>query len=337
MNHFRTLLGKRALSSSLFCGSVIHSFFLFSSFAKTFTQYRHLSKSLTTNSSSSPLPAPSPKLNPPASTRPTALTLPERKPSSSMIGHLFETGKAYIKFYKTGLSAVFANRRYLQDIVASKSASVEGFRPPSIFNPGLIPRGFSRADWVLLWRVRHDILRVPLFSLVLLVCWELAPLVVLLIDGVVPYTCRLPRQISTSLVQAEERRRKSFLDLERAAPHGVLPSTAQVAARKHVLRSLHLSGIMWDKIGFIPPGMWTTKGRLRMAFIEGDDMLLARDGRAADLEEPEVWIACADRGIDCVDREVGELRQLLDEWLRLTGAEESTERRQRLTVLLTTR
>ncbi|WYZ41526.1 hypothetical protein EsH8_V_000421 [Colletotrichum jinshuiense] len=323
--------------STLLCRSSIQSPFLLSSIARTATPYRRLASSLTPEPASPSPPAPSPKLNPPASTRPAALALPERKPDSSMIGHLFETGKAYIKFYKTGLKAVFSNRRELKEIVASKSASVDGFRAPSVFAPGIIPKGFSRADWVLLWRVRHDILRVPLFGLVLLVCGEFTPLIVIFVDGVVPYTCRLPRQISAGFAQAEERRHKSFLDFERAAPQGVLAAAAGAAAKKHVLRSLHLPGMMWDKIGFMPPGMWATKGRLRMAFLEGDDKLLARDGGAAGLEEQEVRIACTERGIDCAGREDKELRRLLDEWLRLTDAEESDERRKRLTVLLTTR
>ncbi|OHE92891.1 hypothetical protein CORC01_11833 [Colletotrichum orchidophilum] len=338
MNHGTTLRAMRA-PSSLLCGSssssTVHTSFLLSSIARQATPYRRLASSLTPESS----PA-SDKVNAIASSRPTALDLPERKPDSSKIGHLFETGKAYIKFYKTGLKAVFSNRRHIQDVIRAKSTSVEGFRSPSVFTPGVIPKGFSRADWVLLWRVRHDVLRVPLFGLVLLVCGEFTPLIVIFVDGVVPYTCRLPRQIDASFSQAEERRHRSFADFERAAPQGVAAAqgtAARAPARKHVLRSLHMPGMMWDKIGFIPPGMWATKGKLRMAFLEGDDRLLARDGGAAGLEEQEVKIAATERGIDCAGRGVQELRRLLDEWLRLTEAEETVERRKRMTVLLTTR
>ncbi|KAF4777676.1 hypothetical protein HER10_EVM0005629 [Colletotrichum scovillei] len=277
------------------------------------------------------------KVNAIASSRPAALDLPEKKPDASKFGHLIQTGKAYIKFYKTGLKAVFSNR-HIQDVIRAKSTSVEGFRAPSVFTPGVIPKGFSRADWVLLWRVRHDVLRVPLFGLVLLVCGEFTPLIVIFVDGVVPYTCRLPRQIDASFSQAEERRHKSFADFERAAPLGVAGTQGTAArAPASMCCSLHMPGMMWDKIGFIPPGMWATKGKLRMAFLEGDDRLLARDGGAAALEEQEVKIAATERGIDCAGRGDEELRKLLDEWLRLTEAEESAERRKRMTVLLTTR
>ncbi|KZL71506.1 letm1-like protein, partial [Colletotrichum incanum] len=337
MNHSTTLRAMRVPSSRL-CASSVHSTFLLSAIAKTTTPYRRLASSVAAEPTSSPSPpVPSAKVNPPASTRPAPLNLPERKPDSSKIGHLFETGKAYIKFYKTGLKAVFSNRRLIQNVIAEKSTSVEGFRSPSVFTPGVIPKGFSRADWMLLWRVRHDILRVPLFGLVLLVCGEFTPLIVIFVDGVVPYTCRLPKQVEASFKQAEERRQNSFVEFEKAAPQGVVPGMAQAAARKHVLRSLHVPGMMWEKLGFFPPGLWATKGRLRMAFLEGDDRLLARDGGAAGLEEQELRIACTERGIDCSGREDTELRQLLDEWLRLVDAEETEERRKRMTVMLTTR
>ncbi|WDK20122.1 hypothetical protein CGRA01v4_11409 [Colletotrichum graminicola] len=338
MSHSTTLRAMRVPSSRL-CASSARSPFLLSAFARTATPYRSLASSAAATEPAAPPspPVPSAKVNPPASTRPAPLDLPERKPDSSTIGHLFQTGKAYIKFYKTGLKAVFSNRRLIQETIAEKSASVEGFRSPSVFTPGLIPKGFSRADWMLLWRVRHDILRVPLFGLVLLVCGEFTPLIVIFVDGVVPYTCRLPQQIDASFKQAEERRQKSFIEFEKAAPQGVVSGMVQAAAKKHVLRSLHVPGMMWEKLGFFPPGLWATKGRLRMAFLEGDDRLLARDGGPAGLEELEVRIACAERGIDCRGRGDDELRQLLGQWLRLVDAEETEERRKRMTVLLTTK
>ncbi|KAK1991264.1 hypothetical protein LX36DRAFT_716179 [Colletotrichum falcatum] len=322
---------------SRLCATSACSPFL-SAIARTATPYRRLASSIATEPAAPPSPpVPIAKVNPPASTRPAPLDLPERKPDSSTIGHLFQTGKAYINFYKTGLKAVFSNRRLVQSAIAEKTASVEGFRSPSVFAPGTIPKGFSRADWMLLWRVRHDILRVPLFGLVLLVCGEFTPLIVIFVDGVVPYTCRLPQQIDAGFKQAEERRQKSFAELDRVAPRGVVPAAAQAAARKHVLRSLHVPGMMWEKLGFFPPGLWATKGRLRMAFLEGDDRLLARDGGPAALEALEARIACAERGIDCRGRGDDELRRLLTQWLRLVDAEESEERRKRMTVLLTTR
>lgn len=278
-----------------------------------------------------------PALNPPASTRPPRLDLPVKDPQASKFSYLLSVGKAYIRFYKTGLKAVFENRRTLHATLATKPVEADR-RPPSVWTPSHVPTSYSRADWLLLWRVRHDLLRVPLFGLVLLVCGEFTPLVVIAIDGVVPYTCRLPRQIAASMTKAEERRRESFTYLENTYPQGLLAQgVPQAAVRGHVLRSLHLVGVMWDKLGFIMPGLWKVKGTLRMAFLEGDDRLLLQDGGLSGLEVEELKIACAERGIDVSGRGDGEMRRLLGDWLRLTSSEDAVERRKRMTVLLTTR
>jgi len=187
--------------------------------------------------------------------------------------------------------------------------------------------------------VQHDdLLRLPLFGLMLIVIGEFTALVVIYVDGVVPYTCRIPKQIATGLQKAEDRRRSAFDELEARFPHGVLsPRVTPGVARNHVLRSLHLAGTMWDRLGFIPPGMWQVKGRLRMAFLEGDDRNLIEDGGPSQLEPEELRIACAERGIDVVGRSETELRGVLGDWLRLTAAEDITERRRRMATLLLTR
>lgn len=278
-----------------------------------------------------------PALNPPASTRPPSLDLPAKDPQVSKFSYLLAVGKAYIRFYKTGVKAVFANRRALHATLASKPVEADR-RPPSVWTPSHVPISYSRADWLLLWRVRHDLLRVPLFALVLLVCGEFTPLVVIAIDGVVPYTCRLPRQIAASMNKAEQRRRESFEHLESTYPQGLLaPDVPHHAIKAHVLRSLHLAGVMWDRLGFIPPPVWQVKGTLRMAFLEGDDKLLLQDGGLSGLEVDELRIACAERGIDVIGQGDGEMRRLLGDWLRLTASEDAAERRKRMTVLLTTR
>lgn len=94
---------------------------------------------------------------------------------------------------------------------------------------------------------------------------------------------------------------------------------------------------MWDKLGFMPPGMWLIKGQLRMGFLEGDDALLLQDGALSDLVHEELKIACTERGIDVIGRGDGALRELLGDWLRLTADEDPVARRKRMAVLLTTR
>jgi len=271
-------------------------------------------------------------VNPPASTRPPPLNLPSRDPAASRITHYFHLGKAYVNFYKSGLKAVLANRKLLRERLQTVDP---GDRPRILFKT-TVPRSFSRADWVLTWRVRHDVARLPIFGLVLLICGEFTPLVVLLVDGLVPFTCRLPQQIGASLEKARGRRNDSFQHLEHLRAASGRPLT-QAMARKHVLRSLHLVSGFWDRVGFMPSALWHLKGSLRVSFIEADDELLLKAGGVSDLEAEEVKLACADRGIDVMGRKDGELRQVLGDWLRLTTAEDRNERLKRLTVLLTTR
>lgn len=276
----------------------------------------------------------SPLLNPPASTRPPILATPERSRSDSAASYYFNLGKAYLKFYKDGLKAVFQNRRLLKEKLDRTPVDDR----PSIYKPHYVPKSFSRADWVLFWRVKHDMLRLPFFGLMLLVIGEFTALVVLWVDGVVPYTCRIPKQIGNNLQQAEERRKLVFNELEAKYPQGVLsPGVNTAVARKHVLRSLHIAGNMWDRLGFIPPGMWGIKGNLRMAFLEGDDKNIVEDGGIMGLEADELRIACAERGINTLGRSDNDLRRWLGDWLRLTAAEDIQERRRRMATLLLTR
>ncbi|TQW00711.1 hypothetical protein V2A60_001763 [Cordyceps javanica] len=302
-------------------------------------QYRsvhHTTPPGVSRSSSSSKESLNPLLNPPASTRPPALETVHREAHGSTPAYLFHLGKSYLKFYKNGLKAVFANRRLLRE----RMARVPAEDRPSVWRPlAAAPRSFSRADWVLLWRVRHDVLRLPCFGLMFVICGEFSPLVVMLVDGIVPYTCRIPRQLRGGAEKAETRRREAFRALETAHPHGVLsPGVTRAAARRHVLRSLHLSGAMWDRLGgATPPGMWQVKGALRMAFLEGDDGALVRDGGPMGLEVDELRIACMERGIDVLGKSESEMRTWLGDWLRLTAAEDLTERRRRMTTLLMTR
>lgn len=292
------------------------------------------SRVLATDTEGEKRPQKSPLLNPPASTRPPLLTTPDRSAFDSAPKYFFQLGKAYLKFYKDGLKSVFANRRLLKEKLQRTPAEDR----PSIFNPSVVPKSFSRADWVLMWRVRHDMLRLPFFGLMLIVIGEFTALVVLYVDGVVPYVCRIPKQIATGLRRAEERRREAFDDFEAKYPHGVLsPQVNESVAKSHVLKSLHMSGAMWDRLGFVPPGMWKIKGRLRMAFLQGDDKNIIEDGGPTGLEMDELKIACAERGIDVVGKSETTLRSALGDWLRLTAAEDSIEQRRRMTVLLMTR
>ena len=273
-------------------------------------------------------------LNPPRTTLPPPLETPNREAFDSQFKYLFELGKGYVKFYKEGVKSVWGNRKLVKEKVERTPKDDR----PSIFRPSYVPRTFSRADWVLLWRSRHDMLRLPFFGLMLVVIGEFTVLVVALVDGLVPYPCRIPSQIFHGQERAEARRKLAFEQLESQYPGGACDARlSKHAARNHVLRTLYLSGDSWEYLRVVPPGLWQIKGKLRMAFLEGDDKNLIQDGGPTGLNKEELRMACVDRGIDVLGQSETDMRASLGDWLRLTAAEDGLERRRRMTTLLLTR
>lgn len=277
-------------------------------------------------------------LNPPVSTLPPPLELPIRQPSDGKFSHIFKLGKTYVGFYKAGFKSVFANRRLLK----GKLALLPPTDRPSIFRPHHVPATFSRADWVLLWRTRHDVARLPIFGLVVLLFEELTPLIAYLVEGIMPLTCRLPQHSAKSRAKASARRKYALEELKMKNPDGVASASV---AKTHILRSLNLVSGLWDRIGVMPPGLWQTKGRTQMGFLEGDDRLLRKAGKLKGLSEDELLHACLERGIDVdttADLAAGRnyhrrRRHLLEQWLQLTDGKDEAERRTRMAILLALR
>ncbi|KAL2151336.1 hypothetical protein VTH82DRAFT_6434 [Thermothelomyces myriococcoides] len=277
--------------------------------------------------------------NPPPTTRPPPLQLPSKPdpapPLFSRPGfsHLYATGLAYLKFYKTGLRHVlFTNTRLLFSPDSSSSSAP----PPPL--PG------TRAHLHLRLRWRHDIRRLPLFAVILLVCGELTPLAVLALPRAVPLACRIPRQVDGLLRTAEDRRAEARAEAQAQAAARWLEEEEQeengpAAAEEEenaevpvpVLRAL-------AKVLGLPARPWTPGFVLRhrihrrLRFLAADDALLLRAGGAAALVEDELRLACADRAIDVRGRLEHELRHALAAWLRLTdparleGGERERER-----------
>ena len=143
-------------------------------------------------------------LNPPSTTHPPPLTLPEKLPALPIYKYYFRVGKAYGVFYKNGLKAIWANYKLAQAL------------PHRIFSRGqakvhqAVRDGFlSRADFQLIRRTRRDVNKVPLFALIWLICGEFTPLVVIYFTGAVPRTIWMPKQVQKAREEAENRRAKS--------------------------------------------------------------------------------------------------------------------------------
>ncbi|KAL1875949.1 hypothetical protein VTK73DRAFT_9660 [Phialemonium thermophilum] len=271
--------------------------------------------------------------NPPPSTRPPALTLPERGPDTSTFTHLYATAKAYVAFYKTGLRNIYTNTRLLWPSAAAGPSSDGADSPPS-------PPPTSRAYLQLRARWRHDAIRLPLFAVMLLVCGELTPLVVLAVPRVAPLTCRIPRQDARIRRDAQERRRRAIAQLHQEEGSLSSSSLSPQPAAHYVARALGAVSPLWDSLagGWVPAPLARARADRWLSFLTEDSALLLRAGGAAALEADEVRLACAERGIETLGKEDDELRTLLARWLALTAAPEldSAESKRRMAVLAVT-
>ncbi|KAF7876445.1 hypothetical protein EAF04_001536 [Stromatinia cepivora] len=256
-------------------------------------------------------------INGPPSTLPAPLDLPIREPNQPFFfKYAFTLGKAYAKFYKTGVKNIYYNfiaSRTIQTTIDEKyksslSSAVKGAL-------------LSRSDFQLLVRNRHDVKRVPIFALVFLICGEFTPLVVIAISNVVPWTCRIPKQVDADRKKLEERRAISFRNLTmKTPPVGTAVQDLRRMQLLHISWSLGLSSSMWDYIGGRLPGLPNAilrrKVARRVKYLELDDMLIKSEGGVKQMYEEELRMACVERGIDVMGRDVHMLRMHLNAWLR---------------------
>ncbi|KIH89087.1 letm1-like protein [Sporothrix brasiliensis 5110] len=282
---------------------------------------RPVSSSSTSQSDPSAAAATAPTLtpsaaNPPHTTRPPPLTLPERKPETSTFSHLLATGKAYLAFYKTGLRYLFANTKLVRGMDANNDTA------------DAVKAGHAtRSDLLLRRRWGHDMRRLPLFGLLLLICGEFTPFVVLVFPHVVPYPCRIPKQVEQLQRKAESRRQYAFVAYEEETVASA-PTTETTIRSRHataardvlISRSLGLIAPFWDRIGLVSgvPGLAHRAVERHLAFLAEDDALLRQAGGVLALEPEEVLLASADRGLDVVGQDEGRLRERLVRWLQLT-------------------
>ncbi|GAB1317554.1 Letm1 RBD domain-containing protein [Madurella fahalii] len=256
--------------------------------------------------------------NPPSTTRPPPLTLPARQPDTTTFNHLFATGKAYLTFYKTGLKHIYTNTRLLYPSRSTSSTTQSD-------TPARRPDPSTRSDLHLRLRWRHDIRRLPLFALMLLICGEFTPFVVLVVPRVVPLTCRIPQQVDKLLRGEEARRRRGREEARSRAVVGKAGDLEEGTEVKLLAEVLGLSSFSWTP-GFV----LAPKVQARLKFLAVDDALLVQAGGEPALVADEVRLACADRGIAVLGRSVEEMREALGKWLRLTDArklgEEGSER-----------
>ncbi|TLS24427.1 hypothetical protein PpBr36_08216 [Pyricularia pennisetigena] len=282
-------------------------------------------------------------VNPPATTRPPPLNLPTRGADTSKIGHLIATGKAYFTFYKTGMSHIGKNYK-LSSAVEKHAQQVREVGPaatefaasdPSSSDPIPPPPG-SRAAVILRERLRHDLSRLPVFALILLVCGEFTPLVVMLLPRVVPLPCRIPRQVDKLDRLAEAGRSASFAELKQQQDGNEKSPLDTAVVYRHIGRSLSLLGGPVST-AMLPSPILQRRVNMRLAFLADDDAVLRANGATAALVPDEVRLACKDRGMDVLGVDDGELERLLTRWLDLLAGCDRETTFSRMRHLLVTR
>ncbi|RPA98958.1 hypothetical protein L873DRAFT_1685898 [Choiromyces venosus 120613-1] len=258
-------------------------------------------------------------VNAPLTTLPAALGLPQKAPGDSTFPHLIKTGKAYLGFYKTGLKNVYKNfiaTRPIQSRIDKKGSITD-----------LVEAGeITRREFQLVMRSRHDSRRIPIFGLVFMIFGEFSPFVLPFISGIVPFNCRIPRQIQGDRAKLEERRAASFQNFPRGR------DLLQLAQEKRSVKDLtsnevlHCSTVLglhsgkWPSVlyPFLPPTMWLRfKLWRRMMYLDLDDILLARGGGPGMLDSgEELKMAAVDRGFDTLQKTETRLREELKLWLK---------------------
>ncbi|KAK4549181.1 hypothetical protein LTR36_007639 [Oleoguttula mirabilis] len=285
--------------------------------------------------------APSDPVNPPRSVQPPPLDLPERDSAQTIFIYYFRIGRAYGTFYKEGIKAVWYNykaSRLLQERITEELGAKDRVEAAA---KGLI----TRAEYQLLQRNDHDIGKLPFFGVLVLVFGEWLPLLVPLMPGAVPGTCRIPTQVRGMREKAEERRRISFRQgitepsteqipddrmvvAGRPGGHAEWPmaDTTYVGSMLETLRAdqlLHLSSTLglhnrlWDRLQLPPPAFLLRRALTkRLQALTLDDKLLIRHGNSSKLSQTELELASEDRGLDIIGQKDHALRERLNWWLQ---------------------
>lgn len=275
-------------------------------------------------------------ITPPRSTLPPPLNLPERDKSQGTFVYLLRLGRAYGTFYKEGIKAVWFNykaSRLLEERITKELGAKDRFDAAA---RGLI----TRSDWQILKRNGHDISKLPLFGVLVVVFGEWLPLLVPWIPGAVPSTCYIPSQIRGMRTELEERRRISFrmgnveptdypaLMGESAGKEQPWTMTSAEHARSvvsrlrddqlhHISSSLGLHSRLWDRVQLHPfRSLMRRRITNHLRYLAIDDRLLVHAGQPHRLPPSELERACEERGLDVLGRPEATLRDHLTWWLQ---------------------
>ncbi|KAJ0417172.1 hypothetical protein BJY00DRAFT_303588 [Aspergillus carlsbadensis] len=317
----------------------------------------------TTSTSSIPL---SDDINPPPSTRPADLDLPESlpdtAPASDKVKRYISIGRAYLSFYKTGLKNVYHN--YRASLPIRRSLGIQAYLPTAppvaAFYAKSTPKGksrskeeghnekqllktmTSRSNLQLLRRAAFDARRMIPFTLILIICGELTPLVLLAFgNGVTPYTCRVPRQIQKYRSERLSRKTAALSAHAVAVDGSVTPPKVgseeemrvisqfvnkrwvEKASAEEVIRACAVLGVtQWHTMpSFLVQMLYRRRLKNYVEYLGLDDELMRKCGGAKALDAVEVRLAVEERagfGVAMGEEEwqaEGVQRRWLEKWL----------------------
>ncbi|KAI9822114.1 MAG: hypothetical protein M1832_003116 [Thelocarpon impressellum] len=252
-----------------------------------------------------------PRVNGPVTTLPAPLVLHERAKDESLLVFAYKRGKNYLSFYETGAKNVWNNYKLSRTLQATIASQAHSSLPQAV-SSGLI----SRSDLQLLHRSAHDIKRVPLFAVIVLVFGEWTPVIAVFMSAIVPWPCRTPQQILNDRTKVEDRRRASFRNLSTPPPKDATDIRALSRDQiQHIGRSLHFYPAWTEPLASILLPLIRRRLGRHTAYLTLDDALMERDGGPEQMEMEEVRMALVERGLDTLGRSDAQLRSLLRAWL----------------------
>ena len=242
-----------------------------------------------------------------SSTRPATLDLPKeavREVDGSTtlqnhVSYLFQLGKAYLKFYKTGFKNIWYNYKEYQDLRKRFSR----FDVNDCIKYGSGPK-ISRRDFQLYRRTVHDLKKLIPFGLVFAICGEFTPLVIpLLGTAVAPFTCWIPKQVEQNLKKMIERIKRLDGNNQERSEVGISRALAYV-------HGVDPFGIALRETPILSTPLWRfwaePKLKQRMDDLICDAILILKEGGAQRLEHEELFQFAIDL------RKRGTLQTLID-------------------------
>lgn len=241
------------------------------------------------------------------STRPAELeaTLPPEQDQDGNVaiaaraGYFYRLGKSYLTFYKTGLKSIWNNRKEYNKIKArlgsytpEDAALYGGQQVSNERAPERIPT-ITRREYQLCLRTKHDIGKLIPFGMVFAICGEFTPLVILALgSSVVPYTCRIPKQVQHDrrwfvkrlqenaedrLERLQNAEGENFMNPQHGTALAFLHGVSPIAEPPPIIGKLFYH--FWVRPRLI------RRGREILA----DTILIRREGGFDKLEPIEVW------------------------------------------------